>query len=249
MERVKLLISDVDGTLLGDVAALAEFCQWRRGPGRRVRLVYNSGRFVDSVRASIRDHGMPEPDAVIGGVGTQIVETASGRPWAAWPPRDGRWDPETIHRVCRGFPELAPQPAKFISEFKISYFGFELEPERLERLSARLAHAGQCARIVYSSQRDLDILPAGVDKGAAALRLCQAWAIDPTCAAVAGDSGNDLAMFRPEFRGIVVGNALPELRTLAGPNVYQAAASFAAGVLEGLHHWMAPSAPSLEPVA
>jgi mannosylfructose-6-phosphate phosphatase len=249
MERVKVLISDVDGTLLGDHAALAEFCQWRRGPGRRVRLVYNSGRFVASVQASIREHSLPEPDAIIGGVGTQIFETASGEACAEWPPRDGRWDSATICRVCRGFPELAPQPAEFLSEFKISYFAFVLDAERLERLSAHLARAGQSARIVYSSQRDLDILPAGVDKGAAALRLCRQWSVDVSEAAVAGDSGNDLAMFRGEFRGIVVGNAQPELRALVGPHVYQARASYAAGVLEGLHHWMAPSVAALEPVA
>jgi sucrose-6F-phosphate phosphohydrolase len=249
MERVKLLISDADGTLLGDEAALDEFSRWRRGPGRKVRLAYSSGRFVASVQASIQQHGLPEPDAIIGGVGTQIFETTLGQLCADWPPSDGRWDPATIRRVCDRLPELAPQPAEFLSEFKISYFGFELDAARLKQLSARLARAGQSARIVYSSQRDLDILPAGVDKGMAAVRLCREWSIDPAHVAVAGDSGNDLAMFRREFRGIVVGNAQPELRALAGPNVFQATASFAAGVLEGLRHWTAHAAGALEPVA
>jgi hydroxymethylpyrimidine pyrophosphatase-like HAD family hydrolase len=116
-------------------------------------------------------------------------------------------------------------------------------------LAARLAASGQDVRILYSSQRDLDILPADVDKGAAAIRLCEAWSIDPAEAAVAGDSCNDLAMFRGEFRGIVVGNAQAELKSLTGPNVYQARAAYAAGVLEGLNHWLAPIARALEPVA
>lgn len=54
---------------------------------------------------------------------------------------------------------------------------------------------------------------------------------------VSGDSGNDVDMFIPPFRGIIVGNADADLRVLAGPHVYQAQARYAAGVLEGLQHW------------
>jgi sucrose-6F-phosphate phosphohydrolase len=249
MEPLKLLITDVDGTLLGDEEAVTRFGVWRRGPGRQVRLAYNSGRFVESVRLSIKMHALPEPDAIIGGVGTEIFDVAAGVPLQPWPVISGGWDPEEIRRVCAWFPELASQPSQFLSDFKISYFGFDLDAIRLGQLAGRLDAAGQNVRIVYSTQRDLDILPAGVDKGSAAVRLCEAWSIDPAQAAVAGDSGNDLAMFRDGFRGIVVANALPELRSLTGPHVYKACASFAAGVLEGLEHWMAKDASPLESVA
>ena len=56
---------------------------------------------------------------------------------------------------------------------------------------------------------------------------------------VAGDTGNDSAMFLiPGVRGIIVENAQPELfaRTLALPT-YQAQEHFADGVLEGLQHY------------
>ena len=55
---------------------------------------------------------------------------------------------------------------------------------------------------------------------------------------VAGDSGNDATMFDEGFRGIIVANAKPELQALRGPRIYRAAQSYAAGVIEGLDHWL-----------
>ena len=45
-------------------------------------------------------------------------------------------------------------------------------------------------------------------------------------------------MFEQGFRGIVVGNAHPELKALNGSDIYQAEGEFAWGVLEGLEHWL-----------
>jgi hydroxymethylpyrimidine pyrophosphatase-like HAD family hydrolase len=44
-------------------------------------------------------------------------------------------------------------------------------------------------------------------------------------------------MFLMGFRGIVVANAQPELRSLAAGHVYHAEQPYAAGVLEGIRHW------------
>ena len=56
---------------------------------------------------------------------------------------------------------------------------------------------------------------------------------------MAGDSANDLDMFVAPFKGIVVGNAEAVLRDLATQHeyIYQARATHAAGVLEGLRYW------------
>jgi hydroxymethylpyrimidine pyrophosphatase-like HAD family hydrolase len=53
MERLNLLICDLDGTLLGDSRALDEFVAWYELAQVHFRLVYSSGRFIDSVRISI----------------------------------------------------------------------------------------------------------------------------------------------------------------------------------------------------
>jgi hydroxymethylpyrimidine pyrophosphatase-like HAD family hydrolase len=100
-----------------------------------------------------------------------------------------------------------------------------------------MAALGQSATLVYSSNRDLDVLPADVHKGAAAAFLARTWNIDPRRIIVAGDSGNDATMFQMGFRGVVVANAQPELRALVGRYIYHAEQAYAAGVLEGVRHW------------
>ncbi len=237
MERLNLLISDLDNTLLGDEAALDEFLAWHARASDRCRLAYSSGRFIESIRQSIRATRLPEPDALIGGVGTEVFECAQQRQIATWPPASNRWNPVVVKRVCAAIGELTPQPDEFISFHKISYFGWDLDDDFLTTLRRQLSEAGQDVDVVYSSSRDLDVLPAGVDKGAAAAFLARHWNIPPQRVIVAGDSGNDAAMFRAGFRGIVVANALPELLALDGPHVYHARREFAAGVVEGLRYW------------
>jgi hydroxymethylpyrimidine pyrophosphatase-like HAD family hydrolase len=91
---------------------------------------------------------------------------------------------------------------------------------------------------VYSSNRDLDVLPAGVDKGSAAAFLASHFGFQPRQVVVAGDTGNDASMFTHGFRGIVVGNAQAELKSLCSPDVYKSDGSYADGVLEGLEYWL-----------
>lgn len=240
MERLSLIISDLDDTLLGDDAALRRFAAWYEEMRPRFRLAYSSGRFLRSIRRSIAESALPEPDAVICGVGTEIYEHGNEIPIEGWPRTTGEsWNADTVHAVCRGFAELQPQPKEFQSRCKLSFFGRDLDDAYLASLRQSLEAAGQQATVIYSSARDLDILPAGTHKGAAARYLADHWGIDCRRVIVAGDSGNDAMMFHEGFRGIVVGNAKLELRDIVGPRIYHAASSYAAGVVEGLDHWLA----------
>jgi mannosylfructose-6-phosphate phosphatase len=249
VERLALIATDLDGTLLGDDAALREFSTWYEPIRSRVRLAYSSGRFLDSVRESIRLSNLPTPDAVICGVGTEIFDVAAGTTIDEWPRLRGGWDAEIVAKICLAEGKLQPQPQRFTSQHKVSFYGYDLDEAFFDRLSQRLFAAGQSVSIVYSSRRDLDVLPAGVDKGAAAAFLARRWGIDRARVVVAGDSGNDLAMFGQGFCGIVVGNAQPELRSCREQGVYHAVGHFAAGVIEGLQHWRADLwPPSLQPI-
>lgn len=237
MERVILLVSDLDGTLLGEDSAIAEFSAFVTSERPNFLLAYSSGRFVASMRRSIEDHGLPEPDVLIGGVGTELFDVARDEWIGDWPFLRGGWDPECVRAICLSHAEIEAQPADLSSLHKVSFFGRSLDRDFFDRLAAELANAGQAASIVYSSNRDLDVLPAGIHKGAAAAFVARRWRVDSRKVIVAGDSGNDLAMFREGFRGIVVANAHEELITLDDANVYQAKAKFASGVVEGLRHW------------
>ena len=240
MECDCLLISDLDGTLLGDDEALDRFAKWRDAGGRAIRIVYNTGRFFDSVVEVIEHTALPEPDAIIGGVGTQIREYPSGREFIKGWPRDFvEWDGSVIAAELLRFSRLTPQPREFQAEFKLSYFAHDLDRRDLDQIATKLANTGQQVGIVYSSSRDLDILPAGIDKGTAAVQLAKHWELPPWQVLVCGDTGNDVAMFAQGFRGIVVANAQEELKKMHGPTVYHARNSHAEGVREGVEFWLA----------
>ena len=134
-------------------------------------------------------------------------------------------------------PRLISQPEEFQSDYKASYYLRNARPEDLRDVEARLGNAGVAARVVYSSNRDLDVLPAAADKGNAAVFLSEYFGVPPHRVLVAGDSGNDAATFRGEFRGVAVANALPELMHCDHPYLYRAAGVAAAGVSEGVRHW------------
>ena len=55
---------------------------------------------------------------------------------------------------------------------------------------------------------------------------------------VAGDSGNDVSMFEGEVvRGVMVANAKSELLAVRRDSHFVATANFAAGLVQGLHHY------------
>ena len=161
-----------------------------------------------------------------------------GKRQLGWPRLTYSWNPHIVRETCAAHHQLRVQPEHLLSYYKVSFYGHHLEEVFLGQLVRQLAGVGQDVTVVYSSNRDLDILPAQTNKGGAAAFLARHWGFQREEVIVAGDSGNDLEMFRQGFRGIVVGNAQPELKSLRDPCVYHASEHFAAGVIEGLQHWL-----------
>jgi sucrose-6F-phosphate phosphohydrolase len=234
-----LLISDLDNTLLGDAAALRQFCEWWSKNGRSARLVYASGRFFESIAESIKEHNLPVPDAVIGGVGSEIRLYPGGNWIDAWrQDLSCQWDARTVQASLKRLRRLELQPSEFQSPFKLSYYLPEAEHEELESVRCIAESNNGPVELVYSSRRDLDLLPAGVNKGSAAAFIAWHWQYRKRQVIVCGDSGNDLAMLRRRFRGVVVANGTEDVKHLAEPDVYVAARSYAGGVIEGLEYWL-----------
>ncbi len=241
-----LLITDLDNTLVGDDAALAELNRQldyhRKEYGSQ--LVYSTGRSVTLYRRLTTEKPLLEPDALILSVGTEVYLQGSDTPNAEWADRlSQNWDRELVIATAAHFADLTSQPDSEQRPFKVSYFLTEaVAGEVIPQLEALLKAQGLDVQLIYSGGLDLDILPREANKGRAMTFLRETLGINPSQTVACGDSGNDLAMFadRPE-RGIIVGNAMPELLEwhYANPNGdrYLAQAHCAGGILEGLQHF------------
>ena len=127
MDRMNLLVSDLDGTLLGDDHELRAFVGWFAGARDQFRLVYTSGRFVESIKGSIERNDLPLPDAIVGGVGTEIYDVSTARRIVLWPPTIFEWNPYVVRSVGESFRELTLQPEQFLSHYKVSFYGRDLD--------------------------------------------------------------------------------------------------------------------------
>lgn len=151
--------------------------------------------------------------------------------------------------------------------FKISFTASTDEADAdavvaaLRAALARQAASSGCViavQLVYSSGRDVDLLPPNASKGHAVNFLLSELAKEhglPEEALrartmVAGDSGNDVALFELGLRSCIVANARPELARWAderpSERIFRARGACADGVLEALRHFgMLPAAEIL----
>jgi sucrose-phosphate synthase len=233
---VRLLVSDLDGTLLGDPPALARFARWVEHRRGSIRLVYATGRHRGSVESAIDSERLPRPDAVISAVGTEIHD-AAGRPMPEWFDLLDRSHGERVRKALRPLQWLEPQPDENQTDLKASYDIRGLTPGDAAAIRRVLAAADVEATLVYSGSLHLDVIPTLAGKGRAARFLADTWRVPETAVFTFGDSGNDLDLMTAGFRGTIVANALPELLIEAPIDVYRSARPFADGVLDGIRYW------------
>lgn len=244
MKPVRLFSTDLDGTVVGNNDATARFRDfWQSLPQEtRPLLVFNSGRLLDDQFELMDEVPLPSPDYVIGGVGTLLSCRDQPSLRQAYAASLGQaFDTNKIVSVMSSVPGASVQPERYQHALKSSWYLHDASKSEISDIERRLIENDIEARIVYSSNRDLDILPRAADKGAAIQWLCNHLDIGLDEVVVAGDTGNDRAMFElPGVRGIVVSNALPELRALAvdKDDIFCAPKAEADGVMSGLRHWL-----------
>jgi sucrose-6F-phosphate phosphohydrolase len=244
-----MLASDIDNTLTGDrpaLDALRERIDGKRKSGE-LFLALSTGRRLPQVLEGFEQEGIPQGDAIISQVGTEIYlppfdyDSPLLDVWNDMLQQDfSRAEAESF---LEGVDGVEMQPEEYNTPLKVScYMDKAEDPEAaVKQIRAKVEQAGGLYQVVWSSGRDLDIIPAAAGKGKAIRFLISFLEMEPEKVIVAGDSGNDRSMFDEFQRGIVVGNAKPELQKMREEKpvstYYFAEGSFAAGVHEGLNYF------------
>lgn len=240
-----LFVTDLDNTLVGDDQALVKLSDIleKHRLQHGTKIVYSTGRSPFLYKELQQEKNLIEPDALVVSVGTEIYSDGSDTPDPEWSKvLSPGWDKEAILAVTKQFPELVMQPETEQRPFKVSFFLEEKGSVIIPQLEQELTKSKLNIKLIYSSGIDLDILPLTSDKGQAMQFLRQKWQFAAEQTVVCGDSGNDIALFAVgNERGIIVGNARPELLQWHNQNPadyrYLAQNSCAAGIIEGLKYF------------
>ncbi|PVV10469.1 MAG: haloacid dehalogenase [gamma proteobacterium symbiont of Ctena orbiculata] len=271
MSERLLVCTDLDRTLIPNgpqpesVQARVRFKQLCASD--EVLLAYVSGRDQSLVRDAIAAYTLPQPDYVIGDVGTSLYHVESADDWrhqANWHQHISQdWNGRShqdLKQLFSDIPGLRLQEDEKQNRFKLSYY---LSPDQdqqpiLEEMGLRLQRETVAASLVWSIDETanmglLDVLPERATKYHAIdfLRESLGYGLNETV--FSGDSGNDMEVLVSPIPAVLVANAQAEVRQQAqqsvdangnGGSLYMAKGGFmamngnySAGIIEGAAHY------------
>ncbi|MGK4585486.1 HAD-IIB family hydrolase [Kitasatospora sp. HPMI-4] len=237
----RILVTDLDGTLLGGDPADRRRLRDALARHPEVTVVFATGRGLASIRQLLRDPLVPRPRWIIADVGATVadgsdfstVEPVQAQLRTGWP------GPERVRAALRRFRHLSYQHG-VAQDGRCSY---HLAPERLTGELTEAVEALGCGW-TYSADRYFDVLPPAASKGHALRALAEKldWRTEEIL--VAGDSLNDLSLFRLGTHGVVVAGAEPALLAAVAehPRTHRASRQGAGGILTALRSlgWVVP---------
>ncbi len=236
----KIIVTDIDNTLLGDQNSLCEFLSLLDNVRPKIGFAVATGRTVQSAFNILKENNVQLPDVIISSVGSEIYYNYHGeliysKGWEAH--ISYMWNRNRIKELLSAFGWLQYQEEDTQRKFKISYYTSENQ-DNIQKVKEILMNNKIKANVIFSHGQYLDILPYRASKGKAIRYLCYRWNIPYENILVAGDSGNDEEMLKGDLLGVVVANYSVELEKLKdSKRVYFAHRNFAGGIIEGIKHY------------
>ncbi|QEH44103.1 glucosylglycerol-phosphate synthase [Chitinophaga sp. XS-30] len=230
-----ILATDLDGTFLGGSNQHKEQLYSMIRDNEDFRLIFVTGRGVESVLPLLNDPVIPRPDYIICDVGATVLDGVTLEPIQPiqnnieikWPGK------EAVMKMLEDVKGIRLQAVP--QQRRCSFF---FDDDRIREKVARLEKELGCD-IILSANKFLDVLPADVNKGSTLRKLCDLLRVPQQDVLVAGDTLNDLSLYGVGFKGVVVGEAEPALTEATNRlnDVFQADTAGAGGILEALNHF------------
>lgn len=232
-----------------------------------IYLAYVSGRDKKLILDAIDEFYLPVPDYAIGDVGTTLYRVTDGRwqlsnDWSDEIGEDWRgfgW--EKLAAFLEDMEAIRLQEPEKQNRYKLSFYTDQhVDHQQVtQKIRVILANEGVRANVIWSVDEIsanglLDIVPARANKLHAIRFLMQQEQFPADRTIFAGDSGNDLDVLTSGLQAILVRNATDEVRKetietlsekhmtdclyLARGNFYGMNGNYAAGLVEGLAHYI-----------
>jgi len=210
MQHKELIIAtDLDGTFLeGTDEEKNKFYRYLNQSRDKIGIVFVTGRTLDLVK-SLYDQGLEFiPDYIIADHGTivvngddfQYVEDIQSQIISRWQEAD--------HQSLKVLLQSqAVQEQPFDPPYRHAYY-YQKESFDISTVDDIKSLGFEC---ILSHDVYLDILPAGITKGATLKRLIAYLECDSDNVITCGDSLNDLPLFETGYKSIAVSNSEPAL--------------------------------------
>ncbi len=229
-----LIATDLDGTFLaGSPAQRQALYRWIEDTPD-VQLAYVTGRGLPLVQPLLDDPTLARPDYIICDVGATFADRRGAPIETFIREVEARWPGEhVVVQALHGIDGLTRQEQP--QARRCSYYCDALAVT--DEVQRRVEALG--CDLLYSADLYLDVLPRNVNKGSSLQRLVQHLGLPPDQVLVAGDTLNDLAMYRQGYAGVCVGSSEPSLleATRELPRVFHAEAPGCDGILQALSHF------------
>jgi len=234
-----MVVSDLDGTMFGDVNAPDAFdssarfqAYWESNQALAGSLlVYNTGRSLGQFTGLLKNCGgrVAVPDVLITAVGTKVWKRkgSDGLTWvedAEWAALlDKCWDLSIARSVAsklrkhynndEGMLKVADDGSEHQHRIAL-IIDKSIQGHVTNAMAEAFSQADMEVRIIISgagSHRYVDVVPIAAGKEQALQYVRSRHGIPQHLCVAAGDSGNDILMLDGDHPGIVVGNAQGEL--------------------------------------
>lgn len=240
----QVLATDLDGTLIPldgneqnvqDLSLIGEHLS-QNG----MQMLFVTGRHLASIMAVMLEKSLPQPDWIIGDVGTSIyrreasIETNQSKASATSPDTVssyaldacyvdhlqelvGDFSVTRLADCLQSIGELRLQEPEKQTRFKLSYY---VDHDRCsaatQQIEQRLfemqaPYTVVASRDPFNGDGLIDLLPRQVTKAHGISWWAEQQSIDRQAILYAGDSGNDSAVFAAGYLSIIVANAAPEV--------------------------------------